>query len=127
MNEKNKLIAKFVGFTVYEDGWCGFLDTKNVHIDKLKFDSSWDYLMPVIEKIQDTPAPASILTFNKKPFSVVIKDECCEVLIDNGADPNQDVKFNYHHKGTFIENVYNSVLEFVEWYQKTTLIITTFP
>tara|TARA_R100000541_G_scaffold56019_1_gene65202 strand:- start:287 stop:613 length:327 start_codon:yes stop_codon:yes gene_type:complete len=57
----NKLIAEFMGFTYEKNiGWYDneMLMSQNVYdnqdgncFDELKFHSSWDWLMPVIEKI----------------------------------------------------------------------------
>jgi len=49
--ENNKLIAEFMGYTfvngVYESRKDEF------HIDEMLYNTSWDWLMPVIHKIKD--------------------------------------------------------------------------
>ena len=57
MEKTNKLIAEFMGY-IYEDDRFFMEDSKGVRVyenlhHELKYDSSWDWLMPVIEKIQD--------------------------------------------------------------------------
>tara|TARA_R100000773_G_scaffold6729_3_gene6924 strand:- start:397 stop:690 length:294 start_codon:yes stop_codon:yes gene_type:complete len=57
MEEDNKLIAEFIGY-IYEDDRFFMEDSKGVRVyenlhHELKYDSSWDWLMPVIEKIMD--------------------------------------------------------------------------
>lgn len=58
----NKLIAEFMGFTYEKNiGWYDneMLMSQNVYdnqdgncFDELLFDKSWDWLMPVVEKIE---------------------------------------------------------------------------
>jgi len=58
-NQNNTTIAEYMGATFYEGVWrvdsskCSvahILD--NCQDDELKFDSSWDWLMPVVEKLE---------------------------------------------------------------------------
>ena len=56
----NELIAEFIGFQKTNLGWFDNEETMNFKSDgntygsyELKFHSSWDWLMPVIEKIYD--------------------------------------------------------------------------
>ena len=61
--ENNRLIAEFMGFTYEKNiGWYDneMLMSQDVYdnqdgncFDELKFHSSWDWLMPVVEKIED--------------------------------------------------------------------------
>ena len=61
MRENNKLIAEFMGFKLQDnpnERWFGqwFTNPTDVwsnRIEILHFDSSWDWLMPVVEKILD--------------------------------------------------------------------------
>ena len=51
MENENKLIAEFMGYAfvdgVYESSKDEF------HIDEMLYDTSWDWLMPVVQKISD--------------------------------------------------------------------------
>jgi len=56
--ENNKLIAEFnqkgsIGFGLYDFNGCHY------ELDKLEFHKSWDWLMPVVQKIKDTPTYGS--------------------------------------------------------------------
>ncbi len=56
--ENNKLIAEFdqkysIGFGLYDFDGCHY------ELDKLEFHKSWDWLMPVVQKIKDTPTYGS--------------------------------------------------------------------
>tara|TARA_R110001599_G_scaffold336170_1_gene553688 strand:+ start:211 stop:627 length:417 start_codon:yes stop_codon:yes gene_type:complete len=57
--KNNKLIAEFMGMKLGEDHTNDNMyydDAENLHpptpINELKFNSSWDWLMPVVEKIE---------------------------------------------------------------------------
>lgn len=92
--EGNKLIAKFMGYFNWEDKEYG------------KYNSSWDWLMPVVEKIED-------LEFDEfKPVAVSI--ECLECEIKDyrkGA-----LHFAYFEGKTKIESVWQAVIQFIQWY-----------
>ena len=53
--EKNEIIAEFMEMELGDDKTMYYDDAENLHpptpINELKFHSSWDWLMPVIEKI----------------------------------------------------------------------------
>jgi hypothetical protein len=53
IEEGNKLIAEFMGWRYISDGDVMFLNqnTPAKPINRLQFHSSWDWLMPVLEKI----------------------------------------------------------------------------
>ena len=56
--KENKLIAEFMGFQKTTIGWYDNEETMNFNsdsntFDELKFHSSWDWLMPVVEKCFD--------------------------------------------------------------------------
>lgn len=111
--ESNKLIAEFMGLVSNMDGhftleydvifnsggryYTGLeLGTfKNVD---LKFRSSWDWLIPVIDKI------TSLDIYQK------YKDEKSSMLT------NGEIFINTK----YIENTYEQVVDFVKWYNKTT-------
>ena len=54
--KENKLIAEFMGMQHTDIGWYDneeSLKLKDNTFDKLNFHTSWDWLMPVVEKIED--------------------------------------------------------------------------
>ena len=60
--KSNKLIAEFMGWQLQDnpkDRWyCSFREPngilhKNTNIEPMQFHSSWDWLMPVVKKIED--------------------------------------------------------------------------
>ncbi len=100
MNEQtiqkgNLLITEFDGYSKGCDGiglyfFKGSLDAV-LRIDGLKYHSSWDWLMPVVEKISGSGYAGGIMSDLKG--ALIIAD---------------------------IEAVYNAVIEFIEWYNKKT-------
>ena len=59
--ENNKLIAEFMGMELGDDKTMYYDDAENLHpptpINELKFHSSWDWLMPVLKKINSEISP----------------------------------------------------------------------
>ena len=54
--KENKLIAEFMGMQHTDIGWYDNEETlqlQNNTFDELQFQTSWDWLMPVVEKIED--------------------------------------------------------------------------
>jgi len=50
--ENNKIIAEFIGFKFSEHFGAFMTESGNVQFYKAKYHKSWDWLMPVIEKIE---------------------------------------------------------------------------
>lgn len=53
MKEKIDLIAVYMGYTILYNGYTK--KGTNIFINKLPFNTDWNLLMPVIEKIAKTP------------------------------------------------------------------------
>ena len=124
--EGNKLIAKFIyddSFIDDGDGDCycespnGMID---FYIEDAKYDSSWDWLMPVVEKIADIPTlhPDGIFKYL-----------CCVELNPRTGSLIEDMyRRNFGAKdgvviacfgSTFIESVWLACVEFVKWYNQS--------
>jgi len=91
MKTENKLIAEFMGFTneAFE----------KVNLLTLKYNTSWDWLMPVVEKIEDMGS------------EIVITNAECTISAPSG-----------YHKETMGKKrfgaTYNAVIEFINEYNK---------
>lgn len=119
IQEGNKLIAEFMGLNEAEDEypkglpshvelWGNFMDNG----DKIQYHSSWDWLMPVVEKIikmdfkandYDAPDYTYLRTFG------MIDEESRMIM----------VRFNrmgLFMSSTLIEATYNAVIGFITWY-----------
>ncbi len=121
----NRLIAEFMGAKhkkdmpslsrAYMDGnnyiWIpihGIVRKDTISIGKgpiMKFHSSWNWLMPVVEKIEGIKDDQGYLT------KVKIWVNRCDIVFGN------DVKhFPYKLGETKIEATYTAVIEFIKWY-----------
>lgn len=108
----NKLIAEFMGWKLGElfewpNGGKGYvLETE------LKYHTSWDWLMPVVEKInkicREVGGELSNHSRDQKDL---------ENPLDN---PRHWKSWSYHNArlSTDIVYVYNGVVEFIKWYNQ---------
>jgi len=128
--ENNKLIAEFMGglynvhsntYGIGKAQYKDYGDLKNVvsaqkHYsqDELLYNSDWNWLMPVVEKIETT---------NVKDEQVYLHteyDNRVEFLgwysqIDLGIKDLKDLDTRYKTK---IESCFNAVVWFIKWYNK---------
>ena len=106
IEEGNKLIAEFVGakndlsdiyylpeFAHYFNSYGQIEWSDCFRLNELKYYTSWDWLMPVVEKIEKTTAFVNI--------------KGCLVNVSNIVDVSAPSK---------IEAVWIAVVEFIEWY-----------
>jgi len=87
--KENKIIAEFMGLGIQLDMVEHIESGEYIHCEEMEFHTSWDWLMPVVEKIKDIPTYEGY-------------DSIDFVL-------NCDLT---------IENLYNSVVEFIKEYNK---------
>jgi hypothetical protein len=99
--ENNKLIALFNGDIKSINDKVSF--NKNCSVNELKYDTDWNWLMVVVEKIESMNYYVDIM--NKA------------VSINN--DEDMIVDLSGKDFSTKIEAVYTAVLEFIKWYNQT--------
>lgn len=106
----NKLIAEFMGLSyctkyTYE-GWYKNSEYNNriCDFDGLKYNTLWDWLMPVVEKIESL----SVL------YSVEIIRKTCVVRVDS----NTIFSMYYKEDRNKIKSTWLAVVEFIKWYNK---------
>ena len=124
--KNNRLIAEFMGWVckprksyndnrkvlytdkgkIFKYNKSAYLFNKDPWTAPLKFHSSWDWLMPVVEKIES-------LEINKLYTVVDIAIYQCSIY----HKKLKEVKF-FNFKDSKIEAVYQTVVEFIEWYNK---------
>lgn len=115
MKETNKLIAEFMS------------DKYSEHARRYEYSYSWDWLMPVVEKIESLDLSEYGYTwkgidgeiqYNNGSIYVEIERNRCWIYMNLQLDPPHT--FNektYNTKfPTKIEAVYSAVIEFIEYY-----------
>ncbi len=100
--ENNKLIAEFMGSNLNGlESWQ--------YEEELQYHTSWDWLMPVVEKIEeDERYNIDILQYGTI-ISSNTKEQGYLEIVNNVADMSFDRK---------IEHVYKAVVEFIKQYNK---------
>ena len=117
MIENNKLLAEFMGFSFIERKSKYLVDVKSYLKDEsassYKFDSDWNWLMEVVEKIEQS---------NKvnTGFSQLCKSKLknnyhfyLEISLHNKSDYKKTTEAS-----SKIEAVYNGCVEFIKSYNK---------
>ncbi len=113
----NKLIAEFIGmpetnienhFGTVESEWC--LNSTipfAVPYDNAMFDESWDWLMPVVEKIEEMDVVASFQ----------IEQPTIYIWASSESSTFEDIEVDTFAKSK-IEAVYESCIKFIKWYNE---------
>lgn len=104
IEEGNKLIAEFMGRCGKVNKhlyWVNIPSVKWVTVEQMQFHTSWDWLMPVVEKIQITNQ--------------------CDIIIHakNIVDASYNSQTQLYYTGSLLQNVWQAVVEFIEWYNAT--------
>lgn len=103
MKTDNELIANFMGYVHSDDP-----HTDAYEMSRLEYDQSWDWLMPVIQKIDDLHDSNIDYDPEKIAKGDWPKDD---EYIDVIALP----------MNTSIFETYNAVVEFIKWYNRQTV------
>ena len=97
--ENNRLLAEFMNleYTVVNN-----TTLQTTLISDLDFSKDWNWLMQVVEKIEEMADwSLELLTTDKKEYQMLIPLSNTNVIVE-----------------TKIEAVYNACVEFVKWYNK---------
>ena len=123
IEEGNKLIAAFMGYKYFKSpyGGCGLCkDEKDMStwlaVSNAIYNSSWDWLMPVVEKIESNPK--CFLNISGNECNVIIHSEY------EGYEPLFEWCENNSRK---IDAVWITVLEFIKWHNQKEKHNITFP
>jgi hypothetical protein len=116
--ENNTLIAEFMGGIVVNESEIYFdvalfrytLYTKNIPFDELLYDTDWNWLMEVVEKIEN-------ISFNKSDifFNVTIGSGLYCTIQDSNFDGLLEINTS---EETRIKTVYKAVVEFIKWHNE---------
>lgn len=128
----NKLIAKFMKHDDVDCDncklrfdcnhfQCGL--SENEKEELLKYHNSWDWLMKVVEKIEDTSfsgIKSEYVPYTNKPFLVKMHYNSAKITIDNDFKIENSIKdgicFTEFNEDTKIDSCYKAVVEFIMWY-----------
>ena len=134
--ENNKLIAEFMGGkyqprtdskleSVTVDVWEHHKEKTIDEIYKLGnytylmenviFNSSWDWLMPVVEKIEVLEVGNNK---DLKDIFVILKKGTCKIYVQTNSTLDKFYYEEYYFKGSLIENTYKAVVQFIKWYNE---------
>ena len=124
--ENNKLIAEFMGFSTQSDAidertlayYVGdsIINADNTnnenednvfHPDDMKFNSSWDWLMSVVEQIENFG------------YEFIIVESRC--YLKHNTDHSIEELFHIETIGSKIDTTYKAVLKFINNYNKKQL------
>lgn len=91
IQEKNEMIATFMGNDAPRETW--------VYSDEAEYHESWDWIMPVVDKIMQLD-----YAFEISQHGTYFKEiNESEIISEVSGMP-------------IIENTYEAVVEFIEWY-----------
>ena len=129
MLESNELIAKFMGRPGKVRGdlyWVNVPNIMWVNISEMKFSQSWDWLMPVVEKIESIDCVKRVTIMNthvhisisESPKIITHLIESSKVVTESMNIPNRPEATTTYTKqmDTKISAVYYCVVEFIKWY-----------
>lgn len=131
MKEENKLIAEFMGYDtdnsitykipkfeyeVNDYGQISFEDKFSIYFDDMEFNTSWEWLMSVIDKIESLDCnPDALPTWGLQPYSVEIGSFGVQITIDNRVSKSP---FSHHVDGSKLDRAFQAVIEFIKWHNK---------
>ena len=125
IQENNKLIAEFMEIEMFGEEKdhtealliCSALDLsvnpcthfenvqETVHLDDMKFDSSWDWLMPVVDKIQEEYGDG------EEHISIQPPNTC-------SLTPFRGALYKSFYGKTTKQATYEAVVEFIKWHEE---------
>ena len=118
--EENKLIAVFMGYTIkpannlYEKAWLP--DGRTYYITtQLKFDTDWNWLIPVVEKIE-----SMLYFFISAPFiddeTGILSGEHFCIVQHRNIDINLPYLIDVTGCSNKKEAIWKACVEFIKWY-----------
>ena len=116
--EGNKLIAEFMGGEIFTDFDGGYKRVRNIEPNKktsrylwnLEYHISWDWIMPVVDKIEKKGCIIEI------SYSIVCMCRIC--IIGKKYEKAFNI-INDNNGGIQpISAVYKSIVEFIKWYNQ---------
>lgn len=130
--EHNQIIGKFIGWIPYNGlnpKWNYSFETNNLfHVnkcvtqDELQFHTSWDWLMPVVDKINAIEYGDYITEFSITKDNVrlvtQVNSKVRKKLKLNNKVLNVNIYYFDVENLSKIEATYQAVVQFIEWYNE---------
>ena len=105
MEKSNKLIAEFMGcthpFNEVTDATLYKVSHGTFEVSKLKYDTSWDWLMPVVEKIVDEHYNTAFNELDNK-VNVWTLEDTYNAVVEFIKDQNTEVIGSFDENGDLI-------------------------
>ena len=99
---ESKLIAEFLGYEIfyrpYSNGFIKLSETELCDVDDLEYHTSWDALMPVVEK-RESLGYVFTIQGGKAEYGEMISETQCFIAEDK------------------LSSTYNAIIEFIKWYK----------
>ena len=102
----NKLITDFMNSKVSENNY--FINGMYKEVNNLKYDTDWNWLMEVVEKIQ----------LNSKKFGTVTLHGLGRTKIDCYYNEQLNNRIDVLDQKYGIAPTYKACIEFIKWYNK---------
>ena len=122
METNNKIIAEFMGYIKHTQTKAYLTTDGYFHERDLKFHKDWNWLMEVVEKIENLKPIEFLSGRNWIGFDVKIyktfntqTNYCTIKYLKDGGDMTISNGFSKINK---IEAVYNACVEFIKWYNE---------
>lgn len=115
--ENNKLIAEFMELESNEYGYINNPNSENYRkenryieyrmpLEELRFDTSWDWLMPVVEKIETLETDEDCIDFDIYSNAVVVETTETKIALYNLSEETFTTK---------LESTYKAVIDAINW------------
>jgi len=126
----NELIAEFMGLVRREPNnnynlpqwWQPTKDKREKgkfigYPEQLKYHSSWDKLMPVVERLQEPEISTDGDKIIRSGLEITIYYKACDLSFTPDEDFEDCEDFEIQTQGeTKMEAIYKAVVEFIKWY-----------
>tara|TARA_R110000851_G_scaffold304852_1_gene462768 strand:+ start:420 stop:809 length:390 start_codon:yes stop_codon:yes gene_type:complete len=116
--KKNKYIADFMECNIESQKETGEHIINRQPLTHFNYITSWDHLMPVIEKIEGLDLSDWFDDKNFINVNVSIESGRCSVFIELNFDPPHRVTGLVDYDIPKIELVHSQAIEFIAWYNE---------
>lgn len=110
------MIAEFMGWTLDDSHLKSYRKRiggvfKYVHQSQLKYDTDWNCLMPVVDKIENIRMKQHE---NSMEYNVMIEQQRCIIT----SETQGEICYFVGNIGGKIAVVYDAVVSFIKWYNE---------